>query len=464
LAADTTGAMTRILYWNVQNFSLPKVLKFTSQTEFVQSQSRLRHIVQEVISPQAPLPANSPPPPDMIVIVECYSRTMEVSYQGNVLNQGGNVGRGVLWVLNEIRHFLGNTWCVVPPLMTGDFGFREAVAVYYNAASLTFTGPYVWATAGGLTLSRPATPANVGNLQDYSQQWKQGLPNPNNFIGPLQLNRTWAVGGANVNEWQGAGQWEHYDANGHRIDFPYPNNRSPFYVRMLDTTGRTIKLFAVHTTPTSAAAATNRIADIPDVVVGVNEVGVVVGDFNVDSFDNNNNGAYAALLNQGYDFLLDPRDNTMNVNPARKPYCMTHLLPPALAAPYNATGVAPDPQHNVYPRFGYMGSRMIGNPGQALDWGAIDNALVSYPVGTVPPAANTTIVNTVVGKPYTAGPVPVGVGPALTGGYGYTASLTNPVPVPAGVNPTAGRGLFPEWNNYQRITSVSDHLAIVFDV
>jgi hypothetical protein len=85
-------------------------------------------------------------------------------------------------------------------------------------------------------------------------------------------------------------------------------------------------------------------------------------------------------------------------------------------------------------------------------------------MGLVAPAHNTTIVNTVVGKPYTAGPIPVGVGADLTGGYGYNASLAAPVPVPAGVNPPVGIGLFTAWQNFQRITSVSDHLAIVFDV
>jgi len=38
------------------------------------------------------------------------------------------------------------------------------------------------------------------------------------------------------------------------------------------------------------------------------------------------------------------------------------------------------------------------------------------------------------------------------------------VPIPAGVNPATGLGQFTDWNNYQRIDSVSDHLAIVFDV
>jgi hypothetical protein len=456
--------MTRVLYWNVRNFSLPKVLRLDSFTNYVESQSRVRHIVREVISPQAPLPANPPPPPDMIVIVEVYSRTQEVSYQGNVLNQGGNMGRGVLWLLNEIRATLGNTWCVVPPLMVGDFGLREAVAVYYNAASLGFAGPYVWATANGVNLGRPAVQPNLGNLANYSQDWLDAMPNPNNPLAPLQLNRNWTANGVQVNEWQGAGQWEHHDANG-RINFPNPGSRSPFYARMIDTTGRTIKVFAIHTSPASAVAATRNIAGIPDLAVGANEVGVVVGDFNVESFNMNVNGAYGPLLNLGYTMLLDPRDTNNLVNLARAPYCMTHVLPPSYATPFNATGVAPDPRHNVYPRFGYMGSTVPRQPGRTTDTASIDNAFVAYPHGTVAPNHNTTIVNTVVGKPYNAvNPAPAGVTAELTGGYGYNSSLAAPVPLPGGVNPTAGLGQFTDWNNFQRIDSVSDHLAMVFDV
>jgi len=458
--------MTRILYWNLRNFSQAKILQTDSFASFVQSLDRQTHIVNEVISPTPPLPANSPPPPDMIVIAEVFSRVREVSFQGGVLNQGSVVGRGVLMLLDLIRNQLGNTWCLVPPLMLGDFGIREAVAVYYNAASLMFAGPYVWATAGGVDLGRRAAPPNLANLANYSPAWLNALPNPANPIGALQLNRTWnAPNGTAVNEWQGAGQWEHYTAMGVRIDFPNPVNRSPFYTRMVDAAGRTIKVFTVHTSPSSSVAGTRNIADIPEVAaVGANQVGVVAGDFNVESFNMNVNGAYGPILNLGYEMLLDPRDNNNNVTPARHPYCLTHLLPPALATPFNANGVAPDPRHNVYPRFGYMGSTAANNAMQATDSGCIDNVFVDYGAGLAVPAHNTTIVNTVVGKPYNAGPIPVGVGADLTGGYGYNSSLAAPVPVPAGVNPPVGIGLFTAWQNFQRIASVSDHLAIVFDV
>ena len=266
-----------------------------------------------------------------------------------------------------------------------------------------------------------------------------------------------------MNEWQGAGQWEHYLATGARINFPNAQNRSPFYTRMVDAAGRTIKVFTVHTSPATSVGGTTNIASITDLALGANDVGIVVGDFNVDTFNMNQNGAYVPLENLGYEMLIDSRDNLNVVNPVRRPYCLTHLLPVAYATPFNTTGVPVDPQHNVYPRYGYMGSMSI-NPRQPNNSGAIDNVFLHYGAALVPPAYNTTIVNTVVGKPYTAvAPAPVGVDAALTGGYGYNSSLANAIPQPAGVNPAAGAPLFATWNNFQRIASVSDHLAVLFD-
>ena len=457
--------MTRILYWNINNFSISKIYRTDTFPEFVKSRSRLNHILKEVIAPSEPLPHNSPPPPDMIIIVEIFSRTPEVSYQGNVNRGSSRVGQAVLMLLNEIRDRLGNTWCLVPPLVLGDFGLRESVAVYYNSATLQFTGPYIWRNAGGLNLSGPADAVNLANVSNYPEAWRNALPNPQNPVVELQLNRTWnPPAGGPVNEWQSAGQWEHYLANGGRINFPNIHNRSPFYTRMLDVAaGRTIKIFTVHTSPPTSVQATRNIAEITDLALGANEVGVVVGDFNVDSFNRNQNGAYGPLINLGYEMLVDPRNGGQVVDINRQPYCLTHLLPFAYATPFNAVGVDPDPTHNVYPRFGYLGSMSI-NSHQPNSSGAIDNAFVNYAAGLVRPAFNTTIVNTVVGKPYTAlAPAPAGVDAALTGGYGYNSSLAVPIPQPAGINPAIGAPHFADWNNFQRIASVSDHLAVLFD-
>jgi hypothetical protein len=464
--------MTRILYWNLNNFSLPKININLPPPANAVNQDRLSYIVDEVIHPlpPPPLPANSPPPPDMIVISEVFSRVREVGLPGGALSSLMNVGLAVRQLLAEIRAAFGPTWCLVPPLHLGNLGLREGVAVYYNAATLRFTGPWVFSYDAAAWIDRGMRPtaATVANPGQYSWWWLQGIPNPA-LAPPLNLNRNWPVPGiGNVNEWHGAGQWEFRTPAGAVIDFPFPGNRPPFYTRFREVAppNRTLKVFTVHTSPASAVAATQNIASIQELPVVANtQVGVLLGDFNVDTFAANNH-AYNPILGLGYRPLLNWRDAAGNTVPARKPYCMTHLLPVSMATPFNTVGVLPDPQHNVYPRLGYMGStgpNPAGGPRIPTNTGAIDNVFVSYFPGVVPPAHNTTIVNTVVGKPYTAVPAPPGVPAGLTGGYGYSSTLANPVP-PAGVPAAAGVGTFRNWLNYGYIDRTSDHLAILFEV
>jgi hypothetical protein len=81
---------------------------------------------------------------------------------------------------------------------------------------------------------------------------------------------------------------------------------------------------------------------------------------------------------------------------------MTHLLPATHATPFNNTGGVTDPRHNRYPRYGYMGSAFpfLNNVG------AIDNFFTAYGGGAaVGPATNITVVNSVVGTPYTSIPL-----------------------------------------------------------
>ena len=445
--------MTRILYWNISNFTQSKILIEDPPVEYQQSRDRLDHIVSQVMMPNAP---------DVFLLVEAYARVRDVGDQGAVLMEESRVAFGLLLLLEEIRHRLGPTWCLLPPVHIGNLGYRETVGVYYNAQTLQFAGPWIYAQPPGEAgRALPPTPANLANLRNYAREWRNELPNPNNEIPALQLNRTWSPGGGvNINEWQSAGQWEYYTALGARMNFPYPDNRSPFHVDFREVAGpqHTIRLFVVHTSPETAARATTQIGLIPEInQFTPNAVSVVIGDFNVDSFDMNENGAYANL-DHNYDMALDPRAGHV-FTPVRKPYCLTHLLPIDLATPFNNVGVATDPQHNVYPRHGYMGSTDI-HPRRANDSGAIDNAFVAYVAGTVVLPRNTTIVNTVVGKPYVAAP---GVGPELTGGIGYGTSLANPVP-PGGINPPVDPIGFANWNNFGKVRSTSDHLALSVDV
>jgi hypothetical protein len=473
--------MTRILYWNVQKFSANKI-KGKTVADMAPAVKRLQHIKNVIVS-------NPPRPPDMVVIVEgTADEPSQVREFGAVLPPATKPAEGMLQLLTEIRQWLGESWCLVPPVPTGELGKCETVAVYYNSASLIFTGPYVYATDKSsrryqVNKAMPATPDNVENLATYDPAWGQYLPKAR--------NRSWATpGGAQVNEWQGAGQWDYGN-----LRFPSENNRRPFYTRMKEVNGnRTIKVVAVHTTPDVASAGTRNLYRIPDVAtVGDNEVAVVVGDFNVDSFrgdpkfgrvtdlDDIDN-PYERLVNTsddglGYRMLLNPcPPGTFHQHPNRKPYCLTLILrnkikagkpgEKVIATPYNANGVPPDAQHNVYPRFGYMGS-YSEQTGGLTDLGAYDNVFVKYGPNLQPAPVqhNTTIVNAVVGKPYNQlAPPPVGVTSDLTSGLTQPSDLQQPIPQPGGINPGGNVNGFNDYENYGVIRSVSDHLAILFDV
>lgn len=451
--------MTRVLYWNINNFSQNKIYDTSSVARRQDSRERLQHIL--TILQQNP--------PDVFAIAEVYDRTPEVGYQGIPVNSGRRVGVACLRMLRKIRRTLGARWQLVPPLKIGDFGKREAVAVFYDSGTLRFTGPWVWALPAAIGLNQSTDPGAVNSaaLRSYSAAWRACLPVPG-----APFNAAFTNGVRPVQEWQAAAQWEFRDRFGNRINFPGRDDRSPYHVTFLDAAGRTVKIYAIHTSPAVAPAAVNAITAIPGVArPGANEVCVVIGDFNVDSF-----GFFVAAYNTlraaRYDMVLNP-DNAGVPTAARKPYCMTHLISARLALPYNnrGAGIVRGPTHNVYPRLGYMGGTAIGGRA-ATDVGAIDNAFVAYGAGLVRPARyDTTVVNTVAGTPYRAlWPAPAGVTADLTDNLAYATSLQNAIPLPNGYQ-APGPGLigrnariFQTWPDFGVIYSTSDHLALMVDV
>ncbi len=448
--------MTRILYWNLRNFSLPKVRAYQQYQETA-AKDRLDYMLK-VFRPSVP------PPLDIIIIVEVFGRTVDVAKNNVVLPSDRPAASGLFSLLDSIRGRLGDTWCLIPPIMGGEYGKREAVAVYYNSANLTFAGPNVYAMdRDGIPTSLAPTPERIANLADYGIVYNKYLP--------IHRNRSWNAAVGMVPESQGAGKADF------GFDFPNKGDRPPFFVRMIDNNQRTIKVFAVHTSPRSAYNATEKFGLIPEVqTVRAGEVGVVVGDFNVDLFTLPKLKAspYNELRKvQRYKMLLDPcKPNTNRVAPFRRPYCLTHLLPNVqernpsgapIATPYNADGIPPDPQHNVYPRLGYMGGMNQNN--ETTHTGALDNAFVRYGTGMAEPAHNTTIVNPVVGQPYTRQNPPADVTQDLTSGLPEAPMLAPDPPIPdEGFPPGSDIGDFNDWSNFGHVYSTSDHLPLIFDV
>ncbi len=538
--------MTRILYWNIENFSLNKIFNNFNGLAFGLSLDRQFHILHEVMGQNVP---------DIFVIVEVYSRIKEVGLEGTVLKANGNAGKGVLLLHDRIRKVYGNEWCLVPPLNLGCEGYREAVAVFYNSEKLQFDGPYIWCQeppirpgAIATDWSQPIHEHTINNRTNYPCQWQNVMPNPHHPNPNLKLNRGRRVdmGGVvhSVPEWQFAGQWQYYKNETpvpspivagdipNRIYFPGRDNRSPFLTQFIDLTNgannRIIKLFAVHTSPDTAAQAVRKLANVQEIQdINANDVSVIVGDFNVDTFNMDQNGAYAGLLVPPCDYTmaLDPRDGD-HVNPDRHPYCLTHLLPTDQATPFNANGVWTDAQHNEYPRYGYMGSMGGENFEVPVNTGAIDNVFTRNIPSKRPrkdqeeeevaeagtgadgggqeieadgamaggPAPNISIVNTVTGKPYNAIPDPNRVIAELREGLAYNSTLDqelinqlqnggfDPPQVGDPGGAREAKGDIPEeeeeerqkafaafenfraWRNFGRIRSTSDHLALIIEV
>jgi hypothetical protein len=475
--------VTRILYWNINNFSLNKI---ADPTNLVAAQDRRAHIVDEVLR-------GLPALPDIFVIVEVFARMNDAALEGHALY--GNARTGSRMLLTRIRTQTGNgNWALIPPVWSGKQGFCEGVAVYYNATNVQFTGPYVYGpdfrTAGqtrsGAWSTAPSQRACP--LTDTAQPaMTPALPaNPNWTPGPRAYSAAvWGnvlpnrvtPGGVLPTENMLAGQWEFYDAMGARIYFPADFNRSPYYTRFLDlANGRTIKLFAMHTSPGAAVQAVQLLATVQELAAANHEVTVVVGDFNVDTFTSR--ATYDALVGNvagtaaGLGMTMAFRaEDALAIRPARLPYCLTHVLPTARATPNGLLGgVVADPTHDAYPRFGYMGSMGGVNFQTPVNTAAIDNVLTLYGGGlAVGPATNATIVNTVVGQPYGAAGAIANVTAELTGGLVVNSTLANAIPQPNGQNSTAAgaaatTALFQLWGNFDRIRSTSDHLAIAIDV
>jgi hypothetical protein len=459
--------MTRVLYWNINNFSLSKI----QADDRGEAARRLEYMVQKIM--------RGPPGdaiPDIIVVVEVYARIREVVAEGIVLTPNSAAGQGVLRLLNVLQNDpvmgtrTGRNWCVVPPLNLGSFGYREAVAVFYNAVNLQFTGPnllyQLYGPGTNIGQSQPVNVRTLAALINYDPLWAAAMPDG---MTPLGIPENQLAG-----EWQ---YWTHnrpipsptpYDRKRDqgRILFPDPDSRGPFLTRFLDLNhGRTLNLFSVHTSPDSADDAVRKMGEVPEMTAPLadNQVKVILGDFNIDTFDafGNTQNPYAWMLPL-YTPALDPRDldpggNRGNVNPARKPYCTTHLLPVRYATPftpYNNNGqLQADPQHNVYPRFGYMGSSFP----DINDSGAIDNVFTAYGANTARPAANNiTVINTVTGTPY-----------ARQQGLNYPSTLVHKFP--NGIDPHYEHADLEQYifrfdENFGVIASTSDHLPLIIDI
>ncbi|AIK95697.1 hypothetical protein [Candidatus Odyssella acanthamoebae] len=479
--------MTRILYWNIQNFSC-NAKNAESTTKLGK---RLNFILNYIFGNLG----NTPP--DIICFVEGKGAAGDLGafkVNGSLLGNANTIEAltAVLTLLQMTRR--NESWCLVPPLCSGKGGKSETTAVYYNSNKLIFTGPCAW----GLNVNQQAIPLYINDanfpappaanpLTPYVAWALRGLPNKVSNITVPNSNPA-----VFFNENQLAAEC----VNG---DYPGLSDRKPYRTTFTEINNlngnRDLNIYTIHTSPASASGAMWNMLRARGVssTIPTNTVNIILGDFNVDTVDDQSSTkksvleskVYKAFRDNKYTVQLWPGTDASNWETI-KPYCMTHLLHGDSATPYNIAGQKnPSPRANYYPRYGYMGS---GSEKRLSDSGAIDNIMTKYAADLQPPnnaATNMTIINPIVGSPYNCINNPPNVPVNLTQGLafpqypafsaippgqqqsllplptpGYMGGIIDPQNGPNQIDPalTAFQTAFKE------IHDLSDHLPLIIDI
>jgi hypothetical protein len=203
----------------------------------------------------------------------------------------------------------------------------------------------------------------------------------------------------------------------------------------------------------------NSVAQIADGPLAANEVRVVLGDFNVNLLNadlaRTRNDNYEALAGNGYTLGINRPGGPLNDWLDYLDYFATHIRRTGNASYWSK------PQNQYYPGYGYTGTHIVQN------FYSIDNILARYGAAAAGPMANVTILNGVVGSNYGVFAMPPGAPPIGTYNLPIGMGSLALFGAPEAIAPpySAGRqAAFRGWNNYGRIRSTSDHLAIVADI
>jgi hypothetical protein len=456
--------MARILYWNIQQFGINKINEPRARNKRgadgnvlpTPESSYRRSVIETTLAQNTP---------DIFVVVETSTGA---GASGTLITAGG--ADGSLYLLEQLRTqwFPLEDWRLIPPLRLGQGGVQEGISVYYNHNRVQFTGPWVWQGDGHA--SGPLQNVGIGNLVDYGDPWDDCLPAGNAPNDPLNTINP------GIPYRQLAGQWQFFGPAVGGIapvlGFPNAFNRPPFLTTFWEpgvggAAGKIIKLLAFHASPKKQQAAdgTNQLSNILEMTTGLNanEVGVIVGDFNVDIFNTFFEPiAYNNLLanlpgGAGYTRQINP---TVNAWPS-KGYVCTMLRSHNSARPWETNG---------YPGYEYVVQDTFSS---------VDNILTRYGGGSATgPATNITIVNRVTGSAYTREPMPYPGPPGslvynsamnLNAATGLPSALPLPPAGPTGVGgfvrgDIGALSTFIGWNNYRRVRSTSDHMGLIVDV
>lgn len=281
---------TRILTWNIQKFSLEKVIdQGKSKAKFNTGKTDYK----EAVCLEDILKIFDQVKPDIFAIIEIQANKSTIQVPGELIGNE-NALNGLFYLLKKIRAIDGfSDFSLVPPINFGgclnkvqgeeyfreDEKERESVAVFYNAKKLQFIGPnvlqevkYLIETRNGneefeFTQSLPTEGLKTNAIGNYTVTREKGrgtkkmeVTSPlSQTIGGVEVkpfsdvaeSRSLTIDGNVIKENEFAAQVEYYDKDKKRIPFPNDNSRPPYLTRFVELEGkkRTINFFTIHTSP-----------------------------------------------------------------------------------------------------------------------------------------------------------------------------------------------------------------------
>lgn len=433
--------MTKILYWNIDKFQTDTINRTADAggETVAMSADRRAYIIAHINEAD----------PDIFIIVE-----PEVTNWNGGLGvlSVGNGWIGIIFMLNLLR--INNPgpdadsplWALVPPLVTGR---PDTVAVFFRTDRVQFTGPNIW--TGGMGPIGPGIPANYPIGRKTLPE--EGTVNPNSAFNP----------GANIA--QCAANVRYQTVADPLVDIDFGAEiRRPYQTTFWDiANNRNINIFTVHSPANNVQATTflNNLVTATAITQApvANEVRLVLGDFNFNLLGNL--AFYGPMTNLGYVVALCPQ----NAAPV-PPLGFNGFFSTTIKT--NNNGVECSSQNGN----GALASRYY--PGYAYVTGqSLDNVLY----WTTPPLAlapTITIVNKLVGSPFTA--VTAAATPATAQAAQVFPTVINwawngqnlddPLP-PQNIAPK--QAVYPgfdagfrQWNQYGKVRSTSDHLPLFF--
>ncbi|CAD5258026.1 MULTISPECIES: hypothetical protein [Halomonadaceae] len=465
--------MTRVMVWNIDQFDITKLqaIGFNDDPIYGVKPFEMSLGHQSYISSNLmPIhPGGIAIAPDILVILEVSTLHQPQNNIPGLLDDGLG-GQGATDLLDIIRGATGNNhWMLVPPLQTG---VSDSVAVYYDSTHLAFAGPRIWPGAQGPAVDpnqipAPATAAYPGMFAGVlpNRQVPATLPNAGAQEDICAANTTFHVAPG-------------YPNAGNVVNFG--NNRTPYQVSFgeLDGTGtviRQIDLFAVHGPANKGRARTfiQQLSQLAEVAVAptANQVKVVLGDFNLNLTENIQNAAqhqlqqeasYVNLTGLGYQMALtvpapvpyDPTDpQTFS---GYTGYFATHMRTLAQATYWYVSNTA-----DFYPGYGIIGS----GSSSVRDY-SYDNILVRFGMTAGGPMGEVSVMNGIVPQPFAQVNPPPHNAPA--GFYTWPVQMAdqryaNPPDriIDQTRNEASDQAILRQWNNYGRIISTSDHMALI---